>query len=82
MKLPELLWIEHQLDVIDDGGDVLECSTLEHKNKHKSLWLDCLLFNILKVSWAKLHVLTDMSKAHLSHSWSECVDLNDPANDS
>lgn len=37
MKLPELLWIEHQLDVVDDGGDVLERSALEHKQTRISL---------------------------------------------
>lgn len=37
MTLPELLWVEHQLDVIDDGGDVLERSPLEYRNKHKSV---------------------------------------------
>lgn len=44
MKLPELFRIKHQLDVIHDGGDVLERGTLEYKNKHKSVWLNCLLF--------------------------------------
>lgn len=83
MKLPELLWIEHQLDVIDNGGDVLEGSTLEHKKKHKSVWFDCLLMHIFKVSWAKSRVLADMirpvpSKSHLSHIRKECVDLTHP----
>lgn len=37
MEVPELLWIKHQLDIIDDGGDVLQRSPLEHRNKNNSL---------------------------------------------
>lgn len=55
MKLPELLRIEDHLDVVDDGGDVLERSTLEHKSKHKSARSDCLSMHIFKVSWAIFH---------------------------
>lgn len=33
MKLPEFLWIKDQLDIVDNGGNVLQCSTLNQKKK-------------------------------------------------
>lgn len=80
MKLPELLWIEHQLDVIDNGGDVLERSTLEHEKKHKSARFDCTFLRcpgLNRVSWL-IMIRSVRSKAHLSHIRKECVDLTHP----
>lgn len=35
MKLPQFLGIKDQLDIIDDSGNVFQCSTLYERNKKK-----------------------------------------------
>lgn len=37
MKLPQFLWIKDQLDIIDNGGNVLQRSTLNQEKKKETI---------------------------------------------
>lgn len=60
MEVPELLWIKHQLDIIDDGGDVLQRSPLEHRNKKQ------LIRSTIRQVWSKSSVMPEQLKVECS----------------